>query len=88
MLQAMADFLVKMADGSCMASSGYALAADLWDEHSQEIYQLTRSPTEPHFLLRLLTAIDLENHIMFKALFRDIQEVGKAPYRFRKELVE
>ena len=69
MLQAMTDFLVRMTDGPCMASSGYALAADLWEEYSQEIFQLTRSPQEPHFLLRLLSEIDKENHILFKALF-------------------
>ena len=88
MLQAMTDFLIRMADGPCMASSGYALAAELWDDYSQQIYKLTRSPQEPHFLLRLLSAIDMENYLLFKALFRDIQEAGKQPYHFRKELVE
>ena len=84
MLQAMADFLVKMADGSFMASSGYALAADLWDDYSQEIYQLTRSPNEPHFLLRLLTAIDMENHILFKALFVTFTRSEKLHTIFRR----
>ena len=41
MLRGMKAFLVKMADGPCIASSGYELAADLWDEHSREIHRLT-----------------------------------------------
>ena len=46
MLQGMKAFLVKMADGPCIASSGYALAAKLWKEHSREIHRLTRSSQE------------------------------------------
>ena len=87
MLQGMTEFLVLMADGPCVASSGYALAAKLWKEYSQEIYQLTRSSQEPHFLLRLLTEIDKENHLLFKALFQDIQEAGNGSYCHKMSMV-
>ena len=76
MLQGMTTFLAKMADGPCIASSGYELAADLWKDHRREIHQLTRSSQEKHFLLRLLSTIDRENFLLYKALFRDIQAAG------------
>ena len=87
MLQGMTEFLELMADGPCIASTGYALAAELWEQYSQEIHQLTQNSQESHFLLRLLSQIDQENHILFKALFRDIQETGKGPYRFKMSMV-
>ena len=52
MLQGMKVFLVKMVDGPCIASLGYALAAELWKEHSREIHRLTRNSQEKHFLHR------------------------------------
>ena len=86
MLEAMVDFMEKMAGGPCMASTGYELAAELYEQYAEQIYQLCRSPTESNFLLRLLSAIDQEVHIMFRSLFRDIEQVGTGQYKFRKDL--
>ena len=87
MLQSMAEFLVLMVDGPCIASSGYALAAELWAQYSQEIHQLTRDSRESHFLLRLLNQIDQENHLLFKDLFNDIQETGPGLYCLKTSMV-
>ena len=72
---------------SCIASSGYALAAELWIENSREIHRLTRSNQEKHFLLRLLSTIDRENFLLYRALFRDIQAAGDGPFRLRMNRV-
>ena len=87
MFQGMQAFLVKMGEGPCTASLGYALAADLWKENSQEIHRLTRNSQEQHFLLRLLSAIDRENYLLYRTLFCDIQEAGDGPFRFCMNLV-
>ena len=87
MLQGMAEFLVLMVNGPCIASSGYALVAKLWAQYSQEIHQLTRDSRESHFLLRLLNQIDQENHLLFKDLFNNIQETGPGMYRLKTSMV-
>ena len=38
MLQGITDSLDLLADGPCIASSGYALAAELWVQHAQHIH--------------------------------------------------
>ena len=73
MLQGITDLLELLADGPCIASSGYALAAELWEQHGQTIHRLTRDQQEPHFLLWLLNQIDQENYFLFRDLFTEIQ---------------
>ena len=51
MLKGIRDILVRLADGSCIASSGYALAAELWVENERHIFKLARHSQEPYFLL-------------------------------------
>ena len=42
MLKDITNILFCLADGPCIASSGYALAAELWVENERHIYRLAR----------------------------------------------
>ena len=81
MLKGISDILVRLADGSCIASSGYALAAELWAENERHIFKLARHSQEPYFLLRLLCRIDMENRILLEDLFDDILATGPGVYK-------
>ena len=76
MFQGVANFLELLADGPCIASSGYALAAELVLEHGRVINRLMRDPNEPHFLLWLLNQVDQENYFLFREFFNDIKATG------------
>ena len=72
----------------CIASSGYAKAAELVGEHGRDIDKLKDDPSEGNFLLRLCHSVDLECRFLFLALFKDILSTGTGTYsmNLRREI--
>ena len=64
----------------CIASSGYAQAAELVLAHGRDIDKTKNDPNEEYFLLRLCHSVDLECHFLFESLFRDILSTGNDTY--------
>ena len=72
----------------CIASSGYAQAAELVLAHGRDIDKTKNDPNEEYFLLRLCHSVDLECRFLFESLFRDILSTGNDNYsiNLRREL--
>ena len=88
-------FMILAGNKPCIASTGYAKAAQLINEHGRDIDNLMRDPDEENILLRLCHSVDLEMRFLFQRLFRDILATDTGTYsisyrkiRKRDELIE
>lgn len=81
MLKGIVEILDHLADGPCIASSGYMLAAKLWATNKRHIFRIARHQLEPHFLIHLLCRIDLEHHMLLEDLFEEVQHTGPGVFR-------
>ena len=64
----------------CIASSGYALAAELVLEHGRDIDKVKNDPDEEYFLLHLCHSVDLDCRFLFQSFFQDILSIGINTY--------
>ena len=88
-------FMILAGNKPCIASTGYAKAAQLINEHGRDIDNLMSDPDEENILLRLCHSVDLEMRFLFQRLFKDILKTDTGTYsisyrqiRKRDELIE
>ena len=65
MFTGLPEFLELLADGPCIASAMYTIAAELVLEHGRVINLLMMDRNEPHFLLWLMYQVNQENHFLY-----------------------
>ena len=80
MLNGVVDFLEEVVDGVCIASTGYALTANLMLKYGLEINRFIYDMDEPHFLMQLLHQVDRECYFLFQECFDDIKTTEDLPY--------
>mmetsp|Transcript_17791 Transcript_17791/g.17974 ORF Transcript_17791/g.17974 Transcript_17791/m.17974 type:complete len:176 (-) Transcript_17791:139-666(-) len=82
MLKGIDKILNQLADGDCIASSGYTLAAELWERNKRHIDRINRQDEEPHFLIRLLCRIDRENRALLEDLFEEVKQISSHEFQW------